>query len=208
MILAYCIVRDRELSAPAAGVSQKPVKEMGYQDLRCFYSRFEQQPERFTKENALEFHATVQAVFSRAAVIPFRFPTVVKSEADLRQFLIEKAEAYTAALEKLRDLVQMELRIVSQQPGASERKPSGKQYMTKRLQEKKALESSARAARSVAGDLASDWRRRETQEGLRCYALVARHRIAQFQAAMKSLPAGVGLQLSVSGPWPATEFIE
>lgn len=208
MILAYCIVRDRQLSSPVTGVSHKPVKEIGYQDLRCFYSQFERPPEHFTKENVLEFHAAVQSVFNRAAVIPFRFPTMVKSEADLREFIAEKAEAYTRALEKLRDVVQMELRIVSEKSGASARKPSGRQYMAERLQKKQALERAAQAARTAAGELATDWREHETQEGLRCYALVARDDIAGFQEAMKSLPATAGLQVTVSGPWPASEFIE
>lgn len=208
VILAYCIVRDHELSAPVTGVSRKPVKEIGYQGLRCFYSQFERQPERFTKENALEFHAAVQFVFRRAAVIPFRFPTIVKSEADLRQFLAEKVEAYAAALARLRNVVQMEVRIVTEEPGTSPKKPSGKQYMAQRLKKKQALEQAALAARTAAGELASDWRQRETQEGFRCYALVARDDISRFQGAMKSLPTGAELQILVSGPWPATEFIE
>jgi hypothetical protein len=208
VILAYCIVADPQLSLPVTGVSQKPVREIVYQDLRCFFSQFERAPERFTKENALEFHATVQFVFRRAAVIPFRFPTVIKSEADLHQFLAEKSGTYTTALAKLRNVVQMELRIVSEQSGDSAKKPSGKQYMAERLKKKQALEQAAKAARSAAGGLAREWRQRETQEGLRCYALVARDDITPFQDAMKSLSAGAELQVMISGPWPATEFIE
>lgn len=208
MILAYCIVADTQLSAPAAGVGQRPVEEITHGQLRCFYSRFQQPPEKFSKEDVLEFYATVQACFRQAAVIPFRFPTLVESERELLQFLQEKSQPYGAALERLRNMAQMELRIASEHSRTSKNKPSGKQYLAQRLSKKQALESAATAARSAAGELARDWRQRETQGGLHCYALVAREDIGRFQEILQSLPSEKGLQMLISGPWPATEFIE
>lgn len=180
---------------------------MTYQDLRCFYSNFAQQPEAFTKEDALQFYATVQAFFDRVAVIPFRFPTLLESAEKLHEFLEQKSEAYVAALHRLRDSVQMELRVtVGTSAAASE--PSGKEYMTTRLVQKQVLDAAAIGLRSALEELSSDWRRREAREGLRCYALVARARIKEFQEQARSLAFGDEVRILVSGPWPATEFLE
>jgi molybdopterin converting factor small subunit len=207
LILPYCIVADPQVSAPASGVRQAAVEEIAHQDLRCFYSNFAQQPEAFTKEDALEFYATVEAFFDRVAVIPFRFPMLLESTEKLHEYLEEKSEAYASALHKLRDLVQMELRVTAATSTPAS-KPSGKQYMTTRLAQKQALNAVAVAARSVLEELSSDWRQRETREGLRCYALVARARIREFQERAQALAPGDEVRILVSGPWPATEFIE
>jgi hypothetical protein len=208
VILAYCIVADPQLSAPVAGVGQRPVQEITHERLRCFYSWFEEPPQQFNKEDALQFYATVEACFQHTAVIPFRFPTLVQSETELRQFVREKSAAYAAALDKLQNMVQMELRIASEPSLTPQKAPSGKQYLGQRVSRKQALEAAATAARSALRELARDWRQRETPEGLRCYALVARKDIPPFREKLKNLQAEKGLQTSVSGPWPAAEFIE
>lgn len=207
MILPYCIVADPQVSAPASGVRQAAVEEISHQDLRCFYSEFAQQPEAFTKEDALQFYATVEAFFNRVAVIPFRFPTLVESTEKLHEFLEEKSEPYASALHKLRDLVQMELRV-TMATSAPASKPSGKEFMTTRLAQKQALNAAAVGARSALQELGSGWRQRETREGVRCYALVARARIREFQERAQALAAGGEVRILVSGPWPATEFLD
>ena len=183
------------------------VEEMACGGLRCFYSEFHQRPESFTQQDALKFYATVQAVFAKAAVIPFRFPTVLEAKPQLAEFLEQKAQDYRAALERLRIFVQMELRLA---PAASQetRSASGKEYMTRRLKNKKTLESLATAARSAVAGIHTDWRQQETREGLRCYALVKRDAVEQFQEKAKALRPAEDVRVVISGPWPATEFIE
>lgn len=184
-----------------------PVAEMACRGLRCFYSEFHKRPENFAQQDALKFYATVQAVFAKVAVVPFRFPTVLETKPQLAEFLDQKAQEYRAALERLRIFVQMELRIA---PAASEetRSASGKEYMTRRLKNKKALESIASAARSAVAGIHADWRQQETRDGLRCYALVARDAVEQFQEKAKALRPAEDVRVVISGPWPATEFIE
>lgn len=186
---------------------QEAVLELTYNGLRCFYSVFTKRLERFNQEDALRFYATVQAVFEQVAVIPFRFPTVLESEEQLKKFLNEKALDYAAALNKLRDMVQMELRI---SPAESTAVPStsGADYMAQRLKHKRSLESAADEARAAVPGICVNWLQQETREGLRCYALVTRGNVPQFEQRMTSLDTGNEVRMLVTGPWPATEFIE
>ena len=207
MILPYCIVADSGVSPPVTGVREMAVEEMACRGLRCFYSKFQQRPENFTQEDAVDFYKVVQTVFEKAAVIPFRFPTMLEAKAQLDEFVQEKAQDYAAALERLSNFVQMELRIM---PAATADTPStsGKEYMAQRLKNKQELESAANTARSMLADIRLDWRQQETREGLRCYALVARNAVKPFQEKARTLAFAREIKVSVSGPWPATEFIE
>jgi hypothetical protein len=185
-----------------------PIAEIAEGKLRCFYSTLEPLPESFTKEDALQFNSVVQAVFRQADVIPFRFPTLLRSQLELRQFLQEKSAEYGAALEKLANLVQMELRIFSAADASTAAHFSGKKYLEVRLATKRKMQSTAACARKAAGDLCLAWQDRETRHGLRCYALVKRAHAVEFKQRMKSLALADEVNVLVSGPWPATEFIE
>ncbi|MCI0350254.1 MAG: GvpL/GvpF family gas vesicle protein [Acidobacteriales bacterium] len=207
MILPYCIIAESRINVPSSGVRQAAVLELTCDGLRCLYSAFSKQPESFNQEDALRFYATVQAVFDQVAVIPFRFPTVIETEQQLQAFLRENAPGYAAALHRLRDLVQMELRI-SPAEYAPAGSTSGTDYMTQRLHHKQRLEAAAEAARARVSDICVNWLRQETREGLRCYVLVDRQDVSQFEQRTKSLASGDDVRVSVSGPWPATEFIE
>src|SRR5213078_4246868 len=63
------------------------------------------------RESALEFHRTVQELFRQAAVVPFRFPTILADENEISAFLAKHSSEYESALLRLRDAVQMEIRI-------------------------------------------------------------------------------------------------
>ena len=207
MILPYCIVADLSISAPASGVRERPVEELNQPGLRCFYSVFEARPESFNQNDALQFHSTVESFFRQTAVIPFRFPTMLESLEELRQFLEEKSEPYRAALERLRAAVQMELRVkLRSEPDSGT--ASGTQYLQARLAGKRALESAAAAAQKAAGELCLGWRQLEAGDGLRCYALIERERISEFLSRIESLAVADEVVMFAGGPWPATEFIE
>jgi hypothetical protein len=208
LILPYCIVAEASINAPATGVRETAVEEMDEDGLRCFYSRFERQPESFTKEDVLQFHSTVQALFQHVAVIPFRFPTIVRSEQELRQFLHEKSAVYRATFEKLRNLVQMEVRIVNAAEYPAGAAASGKEYLQRRLAAKRHRELGVAWAQRAVEDLCLDWRQRQTRDAVRCYALVLRENIGHFQNKIKAFSPSKNVHLFVSGPWPATEFIE
>jgi hypothetical protein len=196
--------------APARGVRDAQVEWLVESAVRCFFSCLEGSYASGSadtlKEDALRFHSVLHAIFAQAAVIPFRFPTVLEPD-ELRRFLAEGAAGYPDRLARLRDVVQMELRI-SSSAAAIASPPSGREYLLRRQAQAQAMAEAAAASRSAAGHLIQDWRERETRSGLRCYALVPRAEIGEFQARMGTLGALEGVTMVVSGPWPATEFLE
>ena len=71
------------------------------------------------------FNRVLHAIFSHTTIIPFRFPTVVENEGVLRQFLESRSSDYRAALHRLHNKVQMDVRLILE-PGvpAPEAPPS------------------------------------------------------------------------------------
>lgn len=200
-VLPYCmLLRTAGLKLPRKGVGGRPVRRMTEADLLCLYS--EGLPPA-SAEAALEFHRVLAAVMKQASPAPFRFPTVLELE-ELRRFLHLNSAHFARQLERVQQAVQMELRITAtgepQQAAAS-----GRQYLAARARARKRLQSGARRVRRALGPLARRWRERETAAGLRCYVLVDREQVPRFR---ERVPAGGGLSIQVSGPWPPTEFLE
>ncbi len=208
-ILPYCIIpADVEIAASTTGVCGSRVEELVEDGLRCFYAVLADLSVASTtdlKDEALRFDAVVREILAQTAVIPFRFPTLLGTLDELRAFIVENAAPYSATLKRLASLVQMELRIehASLGPAPSE---SGTAYLEARAAAARAMSEQAEHARTIAGNLIRDWHTRSLPHGLRCYALVPRDQIAEFQARMRSLSAREGVTIVVSGPWPAAEF--
>src|SRR6266705_1843440 len=106
-VLAYCITEARsELAIPAAGVGSMPIKAVVAGPLQCFVSRFESgslEGKATIRDPALEFHLTVQELFRQAAVVPFRFPTILVDEHEISAFLPDQSRTYKSTLAPLRD---------------------------------------------------------------------------------------------------------
>src|SRR5579859_1065476 len=113
-ILAYCMLDPAvQIALPSRGVRDSAIENLVESGVRCIVSDLHSSSSpapQFHKEDALRLHHVVSAVFLQAAVIPFRFPTLLP-ESDLRAFVKENSAAYISALSRLREMVQMELRI-------------------------------------------------------------------------------------------------
>ena len=198
---------DSGVGLLSPGFREATVESLTEGGVRCFYSRVDElsgDAERF-RADALRFHAVLHEILDRAAVVPFRFPTLLAEESGLREFLKGQASAYSVDLQRVRGMVQMEVRI-RPQPNSSCRR-SGKEYMEARATEARMLTALVETARATAGELASEWRAREETGGLRCYALVRREHIPAFEQLMRELSPVDSASILVSGPWPATEFL-
>ncbi len=209
-VLPYCIIAADADAAPATrGVRESAVESLIEDGLRCFYSvlsdlSLASAPD--LKDAALRFDGLVRALLAETAVIPFRFPTMLATVEELREFMAENAARYSAALQRLGGVVQMELRIEHTRPSA--RADSGTGYLKARAVRAHALSEQADLVRASARDLIRDWRTRNVPRGLRCYVLVPRDRVAEFQARMGSLSTREDVKIVVSGPWPAAEFLD
>jgi Gas vesicle synthesis protein GvpL/GvpF len=210
-VLAYCITEARsELAIPVAGVGSMPVKAVIAGPLQCFVSHFESgsiEGKTTIRESALEFHRTVQELFRQVAVVPFRFPTILGDENEISAFLAEHSSEYEDALLRLRDAVQMEIRI-EERAVASPPAASGTEYLRQRLTSHTNIAETALLFRHASEEWVREWRQREIPSGLRCYALLTREHLESFLTSMKEIPVSPGQTARVTGPWPATEFLK
>ena len=208
-LLLYCMSEaELQLSPIHRGVQGAAVEQACDSGLCCFYSKIERLASDPASVNdaALQFHNVVSSIFAQAAVVPFRFPTLVADVNELTAHLRLHAAEYCEALVRLRGTVQMEVRISTASPRAAHE--SGTQYLRIRQERYSQMRDVASKLRTAVQPVLADWRERETNKGWRCYALVPRAETTKFQEVVRSVEAPNGLQFSVSGPWPATEFIK
>ena len=209
-VLAYCVVDARTpIDPPSTGIGGVPIGILEECELRCFFSYVNDVnlgSEAMAKNAALQFHAVLRAIFEKTAIIPFRFPTVVRDETELSDYLREHCAQHRKALSRLRDLVQMELHISLQGTREQARSTSGGEYLRSRQAKLQELQDAIHSARAAISPLLVDWRVRRKVGTVRCYALVPRVAISEFQRLLHSV-ALAGFSLRVTGPWPATEFL-
>ncbi|MGH9513150.1 MAG: GvpL/GvpF family gas vesicle protein [Terriglobales bacterium] len=224
LLLAYCITETSAAVRPSRpGVNGLPVKSLEHSGLRCFVSEsIESAPlQKATgRDSALVFHSVLEEIFKQAAIIPFRFPTILAGEADVIAHLEEHLTEYRTALKRLRDMVQMEVRVQlkhsspertlagSSNPEGSQIKQSGAEYL-KRLQARHAkLETAANAFRQACERFAKAWKQRDSVDGIHCFALIERASVPAFRIESQSVAVQPEIVARLSGPWPAAEFLK
>ena len=190
--------------APETGIRNAPLLEVEEEGLRAFYSEYKPSAEA-AREDALAFFGVNRAIFRDAAIIPFRFPTVLHGEEELTEHLVEHATHYANALQKLADMVQMEVRLTL--PPEKSKADSGAAYLKEKQQRGKLLAAAEAAIQKAAGVEGLEWKSRESKDGLRCYALVERNHAPEFAKRIGKVKPEKPVSAAVTGPWPATEFI-
>jgi Gas vesicle synthesis protein GvpL/GvpF len=218
-VLAYCLTEARGLSAPRHGVADSGVEFVEQDALKCFFSRTGSIDSILglpTKRAALAFHDVIQAIFAQAAVIPFRFPTILENEAELLGYMSRQKDVFCEALERLRDMVQMDIRLSRTSTGDgqflanrdSSSQITGAQYLEARRMQQRDLANSVVPFRGLGNDVICDWRERTSAQGLHCFALIERTAVDAFKTQAATLHLASDVVARVSGPWPASEFVE
>ena len=205
-ILPYCVVLgDTAGHLPATGILNSKLNEFAEAGLTAVYSQIEKFDISVTnfQQAALEFHNVVHAMFAHTAVVPFRFPTWL-SEAELQRHLRSESARYQRFLNQHANHVQMEARIRLEQSSQGAASSSGTEHLRTRAAQIRKLRDMAEHTKQAVAAEAIEWRERETPDGLRLYALVDRGKLASFREKLSQADSGV----RVSGPWPATEFLE
>ena len=210
-LLAYCMMEGSAVvETHFAGVAAATVEEFQEFGLRCFFSRFETR-EHLSRvpavESAYSFHQVLQALFRQAAIIPFRFPTLLENVDELRQHLQEHAPQYIEALSRLRHMVQMEIHIgANQVTERASQAASGREYLQQCQARAAELKATGERFNQATRAWVAEWRERQTDGGMRCYALLRRDAVSSFQQAAQALSQSLpGTRLS--GPWPPAEFL-
>jgi hypothetical protein len=191
------------------GVAGAAITTKEIANLRCFYSETTESSR--ARDAALEFHRVVQAILSAEDLIPFRFPTFLSDEAELALQIQEHAAEYHTWLERVRGRVQMEIRIArrdqASEPALGDQRPiTGAEYLRSRQGRQAAMQGAAAVFEKMAQEMLQGWRRRESSDHIRCFALIARDGVGDFQNAVEKADIPPDLIARVSGPWPATEF--
>jgi hypothetical protein len=189
------------------GVGGAAVENVDVNGLRCFYSLVDAvaSDAESLKRDALEFYGVTRALFEQTAIIPFRFPTILASVAEVDAHLRERVPAYDAALKQFRDMVQMEIRIGLTEAEAADA-GSGTEYLKSRAQRGFQLQQAISSCRVAIDEEVIDWRQRESSHGARCFVLVKREAVNKVQKQLQQLRLERVVTAAVSGPWPATEF--
>jgi hypothetical protein len=191
------------------GVARSPVSRFDHSGVTVFYSEnatadtWLRAPLRTSAE---EFHRIQRELFSKGAIIPFRFPAILESENKLREHLDQHAGEYKNLLCRFATSVQMDVFLTL--PTAPTAQPSGAAYLRERQERSHIMEQFASDLRKHAEPLVKDWRQRTVSNGLRCIALLERKHVEEFNEKMKMLAVPSALGARVSGPWPVAEFVD
>jgi len=210
-LLLYCVTEE-SAAAPilGAGVAGSRVEPREQSGLRVFLSQGPT-PEVWTQaplpRAAREFHRVLQELFSTAAILPFRFPTILDNEDHLATHMAEHSGEYKSALQEFRTSVQMEVLVTYSGAGAQTPTDiSGTEYLSRRKNYGDELKRFV-SVLSSAVDSAKKWRYRSLNNGVRCIALLEREDVAAFNCGMRGIGVPGTLSVRVSGPWPVTEFL-
>jgi hypothetical protein len=156
-------------------------------------------------KSANEFHRVQQEIFRGTAIIPFRFPTILDDGDKLRAYLEERSGEYISLLARFASFVQIDITVTQT---ASSPPPSGADYLRERQSRNRTLDEFTTLLHSEAGTLAKDWRQRSIANGLRCFALVERKQVQEFNERMRTVAMPSQISARVSGPWPVAEFLD
>ncbi len=191
-----------------AGVQGSTVSSISHVGLRCFYSVVPaiSSDAAQLKTHALEFHRVTHVLFQQAAIIPFRFPTLLPDETAVRDHLESRKDAYLRALSCFRETVQMEIRISAERSAAAPEQTSGAAYLQNLAHRQHDVDNAVVACRGAIREEVVDFRQRNSAHGVRCFALVRREAVTQFQEHIQRVRLDPAIKAAVSGPWPPTEF--
>ena len=211
-MLAYCVAEQQtQFSSLGTGVEGAPVRWIDVGRLRCFVSDFAaQMPYAPVPEMVKAFNQVLQRIFAQAVIIPFRFPTIVESEDTLRQFVESRAAEYSGALKRLRNKVQMDVRIIfkTRENVNTSSSKSGRGYLEGRRDRYQQAQSVMDEFRRVSNSLVEEWIQRDTPSGIRSFALVDRSSLAVFLERIGSVVTPADISARITGPWPPSEFVE
>jgi len=202
-VLPYCVIlADLKIEKPSIGVDGKRVESLSLETLRIYYSDFADPAlgTDVSRQSALEFHRVIAAVFRQTAVVPFRFPNVLRTREELKSHLRTNLNRYRSFLEKTQDAVQMEVMLKPMAPSAdNETKKSGTEYLREKQQQSRALTELSDLVMNKARELILSSKTTD----LRLYLLVPRNGTDDLRKRLSDLQ-----DIRISGPWPAAEFLE
>lgn len=208
----YCVLSNSvELPPIVTGVEEAPVEAREIGSLRVLFSRvgtLPSEPPALAQE-AMRFQSVIQQAFGAGVLIPFRFPTIVESEAEILEHVDSHKDKYVQALQRLEGKAQLEVKIAQGGLRTSAPEPqTGTEYLKTRQMESAPKRELSQEVRDAAGNDALGCVERESGGVLRLYVLIEHANAAEVKRRISHLKPKAGLRAVVSGPWPPSEFID
>jgi gas vesicle protein GvpL/GvpF len=212
------VVSERGLSAIVGHVD---LAEFGEEPLRRNLEN------RAWVEQAVAAHDDVLSqVVGVAPLVPFRFGTVFRDEAGVREMLLEREEEFRDTLDRLRGRVELGVKVflVEATRGEESKPASGREYLLRKQRARDAAVGLRTEAFEQAGELhahlasLADGARANPPQPpelsgrrepmlLNAAYLVRAEEQPEFVAAADDHGDG-RLEVVVTGPWPAYNFVE
>ena len=217
MVYLYAIA-DADAAPPAAaGIDGAPVSVEAVHDLGAVVSVLARQPSPESQQAVLDHARVVEAVAREsAAVLPARFGRSYDDAESLRRALEARAGELRESLERVRDCVEVALRVLAPEqaltsPAASAPAPaeSGQDYMRARLAAVHDAEALADELHLPLAALARASTRSVAAPRLLLTAayLVPRGSLPAFRTRVEELQRSrPGVSLACTGPWPPYSF--
>ncbi|NUR75975.1 MAG: GvpL/GvpF family gas vesicle protein [Thermoleophilia bacterium] len=233
-IYVYGLTWSGRGDARGPGVADAEVKVLEHGELAAIVSGAGGGPLRAKRRDLLRHSEVLQAAYTKAPVLPFRFGTVLDSAAAVDELLAERYEELVALLQAFEGLGELRLRasflehailaeIVQGDPriaalrdatstatGADPRRVELGEAVARTLAAKRAAAADEIVASLVGHALELQVEEpREELEVVRASFLVERRRLRKFEAAADTLATGHGGRISFDliGPMPPHSFV-
>jgi hypothetical protein len=173
---------------------------------------------------ALAHERVLDEVMRHTAVVPFRLCTIYESAAHVREMLTRERAYLVAALQRLRRMAEWGVKAYAVDGPDAATPSSGTEYLRRRGAGRHARETSEAAAEDVHARLRDvaraavlsrvqdrGTRSRDAEMVLNAAYLVADADLEGFRALVAELAVRHrpdGLELELTGPWPAYHFCE
>ena len=212
----YALVSSPRTPLHVRGMRNERLEVIRVGHLSAVVGRFSR-PLQQTSANLRAYHTAIGRLADVvSAVLPVRFGTTFQSEAEIVALLRERAAAFRTVLARVRNRVQMTVRLVpgdhqlplADQGSSGSDRSSGAAY----------LRSRARAARRLAmwppcvelSRVARRWIRAELTEArqgvVSVYHLIPRRAAAPYRRAVEG--ASLGVHAQVTGPFAPFAFAD
>ena len=172
----------------------------------------ETEPLAIAKDNLVAHDRVVRSLARRGTVLPFRFGTTTPSERALRSLLAPLKPVIASAFDRVRDAVQLTLRVRGAATPAPEQAADGPgtRWLARRLAAGRVPEIAPvlAATRSFVRETRAERHDRESDLAT-VYQLVARGDLRAWRAAVaRAVPELKDVEITIGGPWPPYAFAE
>lgn len=237
--LLHCIFEgrgDEVLPAPCSGGEHR-LHVFEKHDLCAAVSEVAGVDRLYNMREILDYHRTIEWIFGRVTVVPFRFGTLLEERADVERLLENRHEHYRAILRKLDGCAEIGIRAIVEDDehnqmdsGCTEARASvegptqGILYLQRRKdrygaesllaeQNRNASAKYVAAFEGMFKEFKSEISKLPNQDRenvsllLSLNFLVPKDRLERFRLQFAALAAGGSSKLLLSGPWPPYNFV-